>query len=74
MRAIPTLYKVESSGSYAHIRYSSTVDYFDTLALNIASSKNHMELMASGSMSNGGHSGIIRIHNTSNRLGFDAEL
>ena len=74
MRAIPTLYKVESSGSYAHIRYSSTVDYFDTLALNIASSKNHMELMASGSMSNGGHSGIIRIHSTSNRLGFDAEL
>ena len=73
MRAIPTLYKVESSGSYAHIRYGA-VDYIDSLVLNIAASKNHMELMASGSMSNGGYSGIIRIHNTSNRLGFDAEL
>ena len=73
MRAIPTLYKVESSQSYSHIRYGA-VDLFDTLVLNIAASKNHMELMASGNMSNGGYSGIIRIENSNNRLGFDAEL
>ena len=73
MRTIPSYYGVNGTSYFSHIRYGA-VDYIDTLALNVASSKNHMELMASGNMSNGGYSGIIRVENTAARIGFDAEI
>ena len=74
MRAPASAYLVNGTNYWAYIRYSSTVDGFDTLTQNVSSDRNHMELMGSGNLSNGGYAGIIRPNNSSARLGFDAEL
>ena len=74
MRAPASAYLVNGTNYWAFIRYSSTVDTFDTLTQNVSLDKNHMELMGSGNLSNGGYSGIIRPMNSTARLGFDAEL
>ena len=74
MRTAASAYLVNGTDYWAYIRYSSTVDAFDTLTQNISTSKNHMELMGSGNMSNSGYAGIIRPNNSTARLGFDAEL
>ena len=74
MRTNPSFHYVGGGSYFQHIRYPSTVDNIDTLALNVSSSQDHVELMASGNMANGGYSGIIRVVNSAARIGFDAEL
>ena len=74
MRAAASLYVVTGTSYWNYIRHSSVVDGTDTIAQNVSSSKNHMELMASGDVSAGGYTGMIRPNNTAARIGFSAEL